>query len=127
VVNNKQKIVRDGKTYFTVGATARLLSTTGNEVREIMGRGDLEWTQFRMNGRLLITAASIAAYKMAVILHEKLASNSRRGFRQFEFHDAHNADSGPFAPRMIPVNKTLDPGNTPFRISVQLQLPFGRL
>jgi hypothetical protein len=28
-----------------------------------MGRGDLEWTQFRVNGRLLITAKSIVGYK----------------------------------------------------------------
>ncbi len=28
-----------------------------------MGRGDLEWTQLRINGRILIPAESIVGYK----------------------------------------------------------------
>jgi hypothetical protein len=58
-----KKVIHGGKTYYSVGATARILSTTANKVREMMGRGDLEWTQFRVNGRLLITAESIVGYK----------------------------------------------------------------
>ncbi len=36
------KVVHNGTVYYSVRATARLLSTTANKVKEIMGRGDLE-------------------------------------------------------------------------------------
>ena len=39
-----------------------MLSTTARKVREMMGRGDLEWTQLRINGRLLIPVESIVGY-----------------------------------------------------------------
>ena len=58
----KSSFVHDGEIYYTVGATARLLSTTATKVRGMMGRGELEWKQFRVNGRLLIPAKSIVAY-----------------------------------------------------------------
>jgi hypothetical protein len=54
-----KKVIHEGKAYYSVGATARILSTTPNKVREMMGRGDLEWRQFRRNGRLFVTAESI--------------------------------------------------------------------
>ena len=57
------KVVHKGKVYYSVGATARMLSTTATKVRELMGRGDLDWTQLRLNGRIVITAESIVAYK----------------------------------------------------------------
>lgn len=58
-----KKVIHKGKTYYSVGETARILSTTAIKVKEMMGRGDLEWTQFRVNGRLFITAESIVGYK----------------------------------------------------------------
>ncbi len=57
------KIIHKGRAYYPVGAAARLLSTTAPKVRELRGLGDLEWTQFRTNGRLMIPAESIVAYK----------------------------------------------------------------
>lgn len=57
------KVVHKGKVYYSVGATARMLSTTATKVREMMGRGDLEWAQLRASGRILITADSIVAQK----------------------------------------------------------------
>ena len=55
------KIVKNGTVNYSVRATARLLSTTANKIKEMMGRGDLEWTQFELNGKLFVTATSIAA------------------------------------------------------------------
>lgn len=57
------KIVHKGKAYYSIGATARILSTTSAKVREIMGRGELDWTQMRVNGRQLISAESIVRYE----------------------------------------------------------------
>ena len=57
-----KKVIHEGKAYYSVGATARVLLTTPKKVKEMMGRGDLKWTQFRSNGRLFITAESIAGY-----------------------------------------------------------------
>ena len=56
------KVVHKGKVYYSVGATARLLATSATRVRQMMGRGDLEWTQLRVNGRILVPAESIVAY-----------------------------------------------------------------
>ncbi len=57
------KVIHNEKAYYSVGATARMLSTTATKIREIMGRGELEWTQLRVNGRIVISAESIVAYK----------------------------------------------------------------
>ena len=59
----KDKIVIEGKAYYSVAATARLLATTTAKVREKMGSGELEWTQIRTNGRLFISATSILSYE----------------------------------------------------------------
>jgi hypothetical protein len=56
------RVVHEGKAYYSIGAAARFLSTTPTKVREIMGRGDLEWMQLRINGRQLISAESIVRY-----------------------------------------------------------------
>ncbi len=56
------KIVHNGTVYYSVAGTAKLLFTTKTKVKEIMGRGDLEWTQFGLNGQLFVSATSIAAY-----------------------------------------------------------------
>lgn len=57
------KVSYKGKVYYSVGATARMLSTSATKIREMMGRGDLESAQLRVNGRILIPAESIVAYK----------------------------------------------------------------
>lgn len=59
----KEKVIHKGQAYYSVGATARMLSTSSKKVWEMMGTGDLEATQLRVNGRILITAESIVAYK----------------------------------------------------------------
>ena len=58
----RDKVVHNGTVYYSVGATAELLCTTKTKIKEMMGRGDLEWTQFKGNGPLFVTATSIASY-----------------------------------------------------------------
>jgi len=57
------RVIHKGKAYYSVGEAARMFGTTATKVRGMMGRGDVEWTQLRVNGRLLIPAESIVAYK----------------------------------------------------------------
>lgn len=57
------KVIHKGRAYYPVNVAARLLGTTASKVRELMARGDLEWTQLRTNGRLMVTAESLVAYK----------------------------------------------------------------
>jgi hypothetical protein len=58
-----RKISHKGKLYYDVVSTARLLRTTAVKVRHLMGEGELEWTQLRHGGRLVVRAESIAGYK----------------------------------------------------------------
>lgn len=46
----KEKVIHKGQAYYSVGATARMLSTSSKKVWEMMGTGDLEATQLRVNG-----------------------------------------------------------------------------
>ena len=55
--------VQNGKLYYSVRAAARELSVTANKLREMMGRGDLELTQFGVNGPLWIAVESIVSYQ----------------------------------------------------------------
>jgi hypothetical protein len=59
----KGKINHQKKAWLNVAATARQLSTTTAKVRELMGRGNLTWTQPRANGKLYVSAESIVAYE----------------------------------------------------------------
>jgi hypothetical protein len=59
----RSKVVHAEKTYFTVGATARLLSTNTSKVKQLMSDGSLEWLNLRVNGALYISEASILAYQ----------------------------------------------------------------
>jgi hypothetical protein len=59
----RPRIIRDGKTYHTVGAAAKLLRTNTMKIKQLMGDGTLEWSNLRVNGPLYISEASILAYK----------------------------------------------------------------
>ena len=41
-----------GKIYYTVGGAAKVLRTNAVKVKELMVKGELEWQNFRVNGRL---------------------------------------------------------------------------
>ncbi len=57
------RIVRDGKVFYSIPETARMLKTSANKVRDYMGDGSLEWIQFETNGRLYVTAESLIGLK----------------------------------------------------------------
>jgi hypothetical protein len=59
----KPKITRDGKTYYTVGAAAKLLRTNTMKIKQLMGDGSLDWSNLRTNGPLYISEASVLAYQ----------------------------------------------------------------
>jgi hypothetical protein len=58
-----RKYVKDGKPYYSVADAAKLLGTNASKVRELMGSGQLEWNQTRLNGRLIVEAESIIRYR----------------------------------------------------------------
>ena len=58
-----RKTTHKGKVYYDVVSTAGLLRTTAARVRQLMGEGELEWTQLRLGGKLVVRAESIAGYK----------------------------------------------------------------
>jgi hypothetical protein len=39
-----------------------MLHTSTPKIREAMGRGDLEWTQIKVNGKLLVGIESLLKY-----------------------------------------------------------------
>jgi hypothetical protein len=57
----KPKITSEGKTYYTVGTTAKLLRTNTFKVKQLMADGNLEWSNLRMNGPLYISQESLLA------------------------------------------------------------------
>jgi hypothetical protein len=57
------KVTRKGKDYYTIAFAARLLGTNAEKARELMGRGELDWTQLRVKGRPRIPYDSISAYQ----------------------------------------------------------------
>jgi hypothetical protein len=69
----RPKILRDGKTYYTVGAAAKLLRTNTLKVKQLMGDGSLEWSNLRVNGPLYISEASILAYQRKQLERKRAA------------------------------------------------------
>ena len=61
-----KKTLHAGNVYYDVASAARLLRTTAIKVQHLMSNGELEWTQIRVGGRLLVHAESIIAYKRAM-------------------------------------------------------------
>jgi len=67
-----RKTLYEGKVYYDVVSTARLLRTTAAKVQHLMSEGELKWTQLRVGGKLLVHAESIVGYK------RRLADSSDR-------------------------------------------------
>jgi len=66
------RIVQGGEVYCSVGRAAKMLRTNTMKMKQLMGDGSLDWLNLRVNGRLVVTASSIAAYR------RKLIENKRR-------------------------------------------------
>jgi len=58
----KTQIVHEGKIYYSVSATARLLGTTTTKLKQIIAVEGFEWQNFRVNGPIWIGAESINSY-----------------------------------------------------------------
>lgn len=58
----KTQLMHEGKLYYSVAATARLLGTTTQKLRQLMIPEELEWANFRVNGPIWISAESVASY-----------------------------------------------------------------
>jgi hypothetical protein len=58
-----KKILHEGKVYYTVPDAARYLGTNATKMRQILGKGHVDWTQIRANGKILVTAESLVAFK----------------------------------------------------------------
>ena len=54
---------KDGVLYYSVTEAANSLRTTPTRIRSLMGSRELEWTQLRVNGQLMVSAESILAFK----------------------------------------------------------------
>jgi hypothetical protein len=67
-----RKISHDGELYYDVVSTARLLRTTAAKVQHLMGQNELEWTQLRPGGNLLVRAKSVVDFK------QRLSEKSER-------------------------------------------------
>lgn len=60
MINTRTKY--KGQIYYTVGGAAKVLRTNAVKVKELMSKGELEWGNFRDNGRLYVSEASVIAY-----------------------------------------------------------------
>jgi hypothetical protein len=54
---------KEGVLYYSVAQAAKSLSTSPTRIRSLMGSGELEWTQLRVNGQLMVPAESLLAFK----------------------------------------------------------------
>ncbi len=60
-----KKVIHEGITYYSLADAAKYLGTTTPKIKEMMGNGSLKWTQFKVNGKLFITATSLVEKKRA--------------------------------------------------------------
>jgi Helix-turn-helix domain len=58
-----KQTLHEGTLYYDVASTARFLRTTAAKVHRLMSQGELQRTQIKVGGKLLVRATSIVAYK----------------------------------------------------------------
>lgn len=63
MAEQKNQLVHDGKLYYSVAATARMLGTTSPKLKKVIISEGLDWANFRVNGPIWISAESIIAYQ----------------------------------------------------------------
>ncbi len=56
-------IYHEGKLYYSVVATAKLLGITKPRLKQIMASESLEWCNFMENGPIWISASSVEIYR----------------------------------------------------------------
>ncbi len=62
----ERKIIHEGRVWYSVPAAARLLHMRTAKMREIMGSGEVEWTQLKAGGKLLVAVDSILSYEQRI-------------------------------------------------------------
>lgn len=62
-----QKILHNGKVFYTIPDAARYLGTSATKIRQLIGAGEIEMDQIKTNGKLLVTAESLVAYKYRLL------------------------------------------------------------
>jgi hypothetical protein len=66
-----KKVILEGKAFYSIADTAKMLGTNSAKVREIIGRGELEARQTRANSRrFVISGESINRLKYAIFTIE---------------------------------------------------------
>ena len=58
-----KRVNQDGKLWYSTSFAARQLHTSVPRVRELMGRGTLEWCQKRRSKALLVSVESVELYR----------------------------------------------------------------
>ena len=64
---SNRKILHEGRYWVAIPAAARLLHTSVPKIREAMGRGDLEWTQIKLNGKPFVGVESLHSYGLKLL------------------------------------------------------------
>jgi hypothetical protein len=59
----ERKIIHEGRAWYTVPGAARLLRTNTAKIRAIMGSNEVEWTQLKTDGKLLVSVESLLSYE----------------------------------------------------------------
>jgi hypothetical protein len=75
------KVEYDGEVFYLVPTAARLLKTNVTDVKKLMGTGELEWQNFRVNGPIYISQASVRRWQekcLAAMRKEHAAKKGRR-------------------------------------------------
>ena len=61
-----KKVILEGKAFYSIADTAKMLSTNSAKLREIIGRGELDARQTRLNSkRFVVSGESIIRFKAA--------------------------------------------------------------
>ena len=58
----KTQMMHEGKLYYSMPAAARLLGTTTTKLKQIIGPEGIEYSNFRVNGPLWVSASELASY-----------------------------------------------------------------
>jgi hypothetical protein len=62
----KQKIVHEGKLYYSVPLIAKLLGKSTASIKKIMISEELDWANFSVNGPIYISAESFKEYERRI-------------------------------------------------------------
>ncbi len=67
----RSQVIHNGKLYYSMTASARLLGTTVSKLRQAMIPEGLEWTNIRVNGPIWISADSLESYRRRKLQFQK--------------------------------------------------------